>query len=400
VEADKKRKSSLILTSLGAFFLLASYGILMGALPAELAARKTEPTHIGLVVGFYALGAVCFRVFALNAVDRIGARKTAAMASLCGLLSSLSLGMTMLLFDAVPAMLAVTNFVHGLATSAFLTAGYTYAAQAGEPEKRGTRIGIYGSLASLGMLVPPPVGIWLWSQGPGTHLWLLPFFLTIPAVFLLPGHQRSDHSAPEEERDQVHSFALLASRAVLPPILALAVSALMQGGFEAHMPFLIVEFEARSIMVQLYAFFGISVATGRLMGGWLSDRLGTKQIFFTGLICQMFALVLPLTIPTANGLLSSAAMFGVGSGAVGTVAIALLAAAVPGHRSGAAIGLGGMLRDVGFAAGAAATGIVLSIGGANAFLLLGVVATMFACALGATIYRTSGGASFPFENRQ
>lgn len=102
----------------------------------------------------------------------------------------------------------------------------------------------------------------------------------------------------------------------------------------------------------------------------------------------MRALVLPLTVPTANGLLPSAAMFGEGSGIVGTFAIALLVVAAPPHRSAAAISIGGLLRDVGYVAGAGVTGMILSIGGANAFLLLGFVATAFACLFGAEIYKS------------
>jgi MFS family permease len=388
MEAIVKTRPSLFRVALGAFFLLASYGILMGALPAELAARKVGPSYIGLVVGSYAFGAVCFRLFALNVVDLAGAQKTAAIASAVGVFSSLSLGLTMVVFDAALPMLAAANFINGVASSAFMTAGYTYVAQAGAAEKRGTRIGVYGSIGSLGLLLVPPIGIWIWSLGPGAHLWLLPFALMFPVVALLPGDQQSVGRGSENE-DKSRSLESIMRYGVFPSLLALAVSAMMQGGFEAHMPLLVIEFDASAIIVQLYALFGLSVAGGRSAGGWLVDKLGEKPVFFGGLACQILGLFLPLNVPTATGLLSSAVLFGLGSGLVGTSAIALLVAAVPPQRAGAAIGLGGLLRDTGVAAGAAATGVLLAIGGATTFLLAGCVATSVAAGAAALLFRAS-----------
>ena len=387
--ANSETRRSLIVASLGGFFFFASYGILMGALPAELSSRNFGPSYIGLVVGFHALGAVSFRILLPTAVDRSGARKVSLVAAIIGALSSLTLGISIIAFDAALPLLAAANFVHGATTSAFLISGYAYVAQAGELQRRGTRIGVYGSVGSLGLLVPPPIGIWLWSLGVDVYLWLLPVALMLPAILLLPGDQRRA-SAEMGTEDLEGSFTLLFGSIVLAPVLALAVTAGMQGGFEAHMPFLVRAFDAQAIIVLLYAFFGVSVAAGRLGGGWLADRRGAKLVFFSGLAFQMLALLLPLTAPTANGLLSSAIMFGVGSGMVGTAAIALLVQAVPAHRSGSAIGLGAMLRDAGFAAGAAATGVVIAIGGARGFLLTGFALTGVAIAIAAFVYRSKG----------
>lgn len=385
--ADGNPDLGLVRTSIGALFFFASYGLLMGAFPAELASRNFGPGYIGMVVGFHALGAVCFRIVAPNAIDRMGARKIAAFASLAGVFATLLLGTTMMLFNAALPMLAVAKFVHGAAASAFLTSGYAYVTQAGEPDKRGKRIGVYGSIGSFGLLVPPPVGIWLWLHSGSDYFWLLPVALALPALFLLPGDQRRPAQIAETDISD-RTFGLLLSHAVFAPVLALAVSAGMQGGFEAHLPRFVIEFNAQPIIVHLYVLFGLSVAAGRLGGGWLVDRNGANVVFFAGLASQMFAVLLPLTTPTAIGLVSSATVFGVGSGMVTTSAIALLAVSVPSHRSAAAIGLGGLLKDAGFATGAALTGQAIAFGGAAAFLLGGLTATAMTVAIAAYLYRS------------
>lgn len=388
---DSIRNSArgLLSTSFGAFFILASYGILMGALPSELASRNVGPNEIGLVVGCNALGAFCFRFFALNAIDRLGAARISAVASVFSVFSSLCLGITMLAFQAAPSMLAAINFMQGAATSAFLTSGYTYLAQVGDPARRGTRIGTYGSIASIGMLLTPPIGIWIWSPGDNFYLWLLPMAFALPAVVLLPGDHRNTERTAESEQSQ-GSLLAVAGYAILAPLFALGVSSGMQGGFEAQMPYLVRAFDAQAIIVELYAFFGISVAAGRFGGGSLADRTGARFTFFLGLVCQAIALVLPLVAPGAMGLLLSSITFGVGSGVVGTSAIALLSVAVPGHRSGAAIGLGGLIRDAGFAAGAAATGLIIAVGGVRMFLQVGIGLTAMSLAAAVYIYASKG----------
>lgn len=381
-QPGRDNATGLVRTSLGALLFFASYGILMGAFPAELAARGLGPAHIGMVVGFYAIGAVCFRIFALNAIDRSGAQRIAGFAALCAVFATLLLGASMIWFEAALPLLALAKFVHGAAASAFLTSGYTYVAQAGASDKRGKRIGIYGGIGSFGLLIPPPVGIWLWANGGSAWFWLLPVAIALPTVFLLPGDQRRpDPMVEADTSDRLR--ILLFCYAVAVPILALAVSAGMQGGFEAHFPLLVEDFGAKSLMAHMYFLFGLSVVAGRVAGGWLVDHGGATKIFFSSLAVQMFAVLLPLTMSTALGLAASATTFGLGSGMLTTSAIALLAGAVPPHRSAAAIGFGGLMKDAGFAAGAAITGLMIAAGGASAFLYSGFAAIALTAAIAA-----------------
>ena len=382
-----KQSRSHLSTAFGAFFLLASYGILMGALPSELASRGLKSNQIGLIVGCNALGAFGFRFLALNVIDRMGAAKIASVSSFCSVVASLGLAAIMVHYQATAIPLAGVNFIQGAATSAFLTSGYTYCAQVGDPAKRATRIGLYGSIASIGLLLTPPIGIWLWSAGTNFYLWLMPALLALPAMILMPGDHRDAVRVAEPGENEGSLIALLGF-ALLAPLVALAVSAGIQGGFEAQMPFLVKDFSAQSIIVALYAFFGIAVAGGRFGGGWLADFAGAKPIFFVGLALQTCALFLPLATPNAIGLLLSSIIFGAGSGMVGTAAITLLSLAAPEHRSGAAIGLAGLVRDAGFAVGAAATGLVVAVGGARAFLCGGILLTVVSLMMSARIYRS------------
>ena len=59
----------------------------------------------------------------------------------------------------------------------------------------------------------------------------------------------------------------------------------------------------------------------------------------------------------------------------------MLAAAVPENRSGVALGLGGLLRDVGFSSGAAATGLIIAAGGVRALLYTGLIMPLLSFAV-------------------
>lgn len=63
------------------------------------------------MVGSDAFGAVCFRLFALNIVNLARAQKTAAIAALAGVRSSLLLGATMAVFNAALPTLAAANVI-------------------------------------------------------------------------------------------------------------------------------------------------------------------------------------------------------------------------------------------------------------------------------------------------
>lgn len=377
-----------IRTPAGALFFFASYGILMGAFPAELLASGVDPFAIGSVVGSYALGAVLFRVFGLNVVDRVGARRVATIATVASAAATMLFAATMILFERMLPLLVLAKIAHGAAASAFLISGYTYVAQAGPEKHRGRRVGVYGGIGSFGLLVPPPIGIWLWVEGAGPLLWLIPIALVLPAFLMLPGDQRTrDTQRPSDPKDRL--AILLTGHAVVIPAAALAVSAGMQGGFEAHFPLLAEDFDAGHLMALMYFLFGISVVVGRLAGGWLADGFGAIQLFLASLAIQSIAVVLPIVAASPLGLVFSAASFGLGAGILTTSAMALLTVAVPPHRSAAAIGLGGLMKDVGFAVGAAFTGLIMAFGGSLAFLLGGLAAITLTWAAGALAYSKS-----------
>lgn len=381
-QAGERGASDIMRTSIGALLFFASYGILMGVFPAELAARNLGPADIGVIVGFYAIGAVCFRVFALNAVDRAGAHKIARLAAIGAVLATLLASAAMTWLKAVLPVLAVAKFIHGASASAFLTSGYAYVAQAGIAEQRGRRIGIYGGIGIFGLLIPPPLGIWLWEAGSQPWIWFIPVALTLPTIVLLPGDQRKAGQTETFDREG-RSSILLFGFAVAVPILALATSAGMQGGFEAQFPLLVDDFEARYLMTYLYFLFGSLAVAGRIVGGWMVDHANSATIFFCSLVVQMFAIGVPLVVPTAIGLAASSASFGFGSGMLTTSAMALLSSAVPAHRSAAAIGLGGLVKDAGFALGAAITGLLIAAGGATVFLFTGIAAIASTAAIAA-----------------
>jgi MFS family permease len=367
------RSPSVPRAAAGASLFLGSYGVLMAALPAELVHRQYPQTVIGALIALHAVGAMASRIASGRAIDRFGARRTAQVAWLLLVAATALFSLAMLRGGGAIALLALAKLAQGTATATFLTAGYTYAAQHGDPAARGARVGLYGSIASVALLVAPPIGIALWSAGHGDIVWLLPPLLAIGAGALLPGDQAG--LAPGQQGEDRLSIAAIGRRAAVA-VAGLALSAALQGGSEAHFPALVKAYRAEGAIVWLYVGFGIALAVGKVGGGRMVDRMGIDTVFGAGLALLVLGLLAPLVIGGGAGLAMCGVLLGLGSGAVGTAAITALAAAVPATQAGAAIGVGGLLSEVGLATGAVVAGLLIAGWSVAAFFAAGTVAAL------------------------
>jgi MFS family permease len=363
---------TILSVSLGAFAFLSAYGVTLGALPAELLQRNIGASEVGFIIGLHAAGAIGFRVLLGGSIDQFGARNVSALAVCALVCATLLLAITMIFFDGHLLILGLSKVVQGAATSAFLTAGYTYVAQSSELDQRGQSIGLFGSLASLGMLIPPAVGIWIWAQEIEWLIWCIPLAFAFTAAWRLPGDQRLKNIVNDQEACPSMSI-LWQHYSIIIPALSLGLAAALQGGAEAHLPRFVREFKADEFIIHLYVVFGLAVAIGRIFSGKLLDRIGSPPILYVGFATIFLSMMAPLLMSGLFGILACSILLGIGSGTISTVSIAMLGNAVPPQNSASAIGLGGLTADVGLASGAFLTGLIISSGGTSAFLITGLV---------------------------
>lgn len=110
-------------------------------------------------------------------------------------------------------------------------------------------------------------------------------------------------------------------------------------------------------------------AVGQVVTGGLSDRVGRKPLIVAGLLVQAGAIAAIAAGSTFTVWLAAAAVLGLGTAMVYPTLLATIAdVADPGWR-GAAIGVYRLWRDLGFAIGALATGVLADLLGMSAAIV-------------------------------
>ena len=85
--------------------------------------------------------------------------------------------------------------------------------------------------------------------------------------------------------------------------------------------------------------FGLAVATGAILGGWLGDRMGLIRMFVCDLTLFLFGLAVVLLARNGTVLTVGISLVGLGAGADLPVSLAVIAEVVPAHARARVTGL-------------------------------------------------------------
>jgi MFS family permease len=369
--------------AVGGFAVMSAYNVTMAALPSHLIALGTTSFDLGLIIGCYAAGAILFRLTLINLVDQLGVSIAARLAVFFSLLA-VSIGAIALIADPpfASAIIGASRLVQGGAMACFFTAGLTYVSEAGVPEERGLRLGVFVGLSNASALITPALGYLLWESGGGTILWILPILFVMAAFPFLPQGGRGSGSIVPT---MLNRATLDFSFTVWPLLAVLFCSMAIQGLAEAHFPHVVTMWDARSILIPLYLMFGFGQLAGQIFGGQLSDKIGGQNVVVAGLVIMAPATVLPMIWSGHAALLIASPLLGLGGGAITSAAIALLGHKAKGNKVGAVFGLGAFVAEIGIVVGAVAGGPLLGGFGVQGFFTFAMTLT---AAAAITIFST------------
>ncbi|ABG04170.1 major facilitator superfamily MFS_1 [Rubrobacter xylanophilus DSM 9941] len=343
---------------------------------APLAPRFQElyglsDTQISLVIATPVLLGSLFRIPAGILADRFGGRRV-----FTGMLLFLVLPVVLIgFFGGSFYGLLFWGFLLGVAGSSFAV-GVPFVSKWFPPERQGVALGVYGvgniGSALAAYAAPAIAGAWGWRWA----FWVFAVpLLAMAAVFWAVGRDAPGGGPPPSLAEGLRLF-----REELGPWVLSLFYFLTFGGFVAlgiYLPKLLVDlFGLGQTDAGLRAAGFVVLATlARPVGGWLSDRVGGGP-----LLAVVFAL-LPLMalllafgggmVSFTVGALSSAALLGVGNGAV----FKLVAALYPG-RTGVVTGLVGAAGGLGGFFPPLVMGVVRDLTGSYApgFVLLALFA--------------------------
>ncbi|BBL78659.1 MFS transporter [Rubrobacter xylanophilus] len=362
---------ALVLSTLSFALCFSVWGLIAPLAPRFQDLYGLSDTQISLVIATPVLLGSLFRIPAGILADRFGGRRV-----FTGMLLFLVLPVVLIgFFGGSFYGLLFWGFLLGVAGSSFAV-GVPFVSKWFPPERQGVALGVYGvgniGSALAAYAAPAIAGAWGWRWA--FWVFVVPL-LAMAAMFWAVGRD-----APGSGPSPSLAEGLGLFREELGPWVLSLFYFLTFGGFVAlgiYLPKLLVDlFGLGQTDAGLRAAGFVVLATlARPVGGWLSDRVGGGP-----LLAVVFAL-LPLMalllafggemVSFTVGALSSAALLGVGNGAI----FKLVAALYPG-RTGGVTGLVGAAGGLGGFFPPLVMGVVRDLTGSYApgFVLLALFA--------------------------
>jgi MFS transporter, DHA1 family, solute carrier family 18 (vesicular amine transporter), member 1/2 len=281
------RAAAVALVTLATFADIVAYSICVPVLPDFARRLGATPTTIGLLFASFGLTLLAVSVPIGAVSDRTG-RKLPLIVGMLALA-----GATLLFARAasLPALFAA-RLVQGAADGATWVVGFALIADRYGPEERGRVMGFVMSGTSVGIMVGPSLGGWLYEAG-GVAL---PFeFVAALALLCAVGFMAVEPRPARERTARVTVWAVVR----VPSVALCAAAIVLAGATVAMLEPVLPLFFNRTLgftPAQIGLLFGIAAVASTLMPlvyGPMTDRWGGRRLTLTGL--ALTAAWLPMT---------------------------------------------------------------------------------------------------------
>jgi MFS family permease len=367
----------LILASAMIFIDVAFFAAIAPLLPEYVDDLGLSKAEAGVLSAAYAAGTLVGSLPAGYVASRMGPRKTVIQGLLLLGVSSLVFGFAeqMLLLDAA-------RFIQGIAGALIWSGALTWLITTAPEEKRGSIIGAALGTAVAGALMGPVLGAIAGSIGTEP---VFSSVLVITVLLALAASRMPETRAPETQT--LHEVvATLVSRPVLQAAAFVAVPSVMFGAIEVLVPLQIDSFGGSHGVIAGGFIVGAGLEAGLApMAGRISDRVGRRLPYVSGLAICAMAMVAIAVVTTLAGVLAGLIVTSLGAGLCFAPALTLISdtAEASSLHQGFAAGLSNMAWASGQVVGGVGGGVIASLTGnaapslAIALLLAATVAYAF-----------------------
>jgi MFS family permease len=371
---------SFILLIIGNLFLFMSFQMLIPTLPPYIKQIGATGLEIGLVTALFSIGAILSRPFIGYLLEYKTRKPQVLIGAVLLLLITLIYPISQIIF-----VFLLFRFVHGLAWGWSTTANGTAAVDVVPNSRLGEGMGYYGLCMTIGMIVAPSLGIFLFETTSFSNLIYVSAVLGVIAAILLATVR---YTTPEEvkkakkEELKFSYFGSLIERSSLFPALITIIATF---GYGSIITFIVIFGEERGIEnIFLYYLVNAVMATlARPITGKWFDRRGPKGL---SVFCMFLAFSGLWVLSFADSILYiiiSAVLFGVGFGSLIPTLQSWVLSLTPTNRRGVAngmffssidlgIGLSGLV--FGFLAQFLETGTLFQI--SSMFLIIAMIFTV------------------------
>ncbi|WP_041965968.1 MFS transporter [Mesobacillus selenatarsenatis] len=320
----------------GNLFIFMSFQMLIPTLPPYIKSIGASGTEIGLVTALFSIGAVLSRPF-IGFMLEYKARKPLV---LIGALMLLLITFLYPLSQVVIIFLAF-RLLHGLAWGWSTTVNGTAAVDVVPNSRLGEGMGYFGLSITIGMIIAPSLGIFLYQITTFENLVYFSGVLGVIALLLLASvhYQTPDQVLETKKEDLKFTYlgSLVEKSGWFPAVLTLLISL----GYGTIVTFIVIFGEERGIE-QIFLFYlcnAIFASLSRPVAGkWFDQKGPIGLVILT--ISITFAGMWVLSFAHSNMMIAVAGvLFGIGFGLLIPTLQSWTLSITPPNRRGVANGM-------------------------------------------------------------
>jgi MFS family permease len=354
---DSPVRRLLILASAMIFIDVAFFAAIAPLLPEYVDDLGLSKAEAGVLSAAYAAGTLLGALPAGYVASRMGPRKTVIYGLLLLGLASLVFGFAEEIF-----LLDSARFIQGIAGALIWSGALTWLITAAPEEKRGSIIGTALGTAVAGALLGPALGAVAGSIGTEP---VFSSVMVITIAMAIAASRLPETRAPETQT--LHEvMTTLVSRPVLEAAAFVAVPSVMFGAIEVLVPLRIDSFGGSHGVIAAGFIVGAALeATLAPLAGRISDRVGRRLPYVSGLAICALAMVAIATVTSLAGVLAGLIVTSLGAGLCFAPALTLISdtAEASSLHQGFAAGLSNMAWASGQVIGGIGGGVVASLTG-------------------------------------
>lgn len=320
----------------GNLFIFMSFQMLIPTLPPYIKSLGASGLEIGLVTALFSIGAVLSRPF-IGYMLEYRTRKPLVLA---GALALLAITIVYPLSSMIFIFL-LFRFVHGLAWGFSTTVNGTAAVDVIPKSRLGEGMGYFGLSVTLGMIIAPSLGIYLFGVTSFNNLIYISCALGLIAFGLLAAVRYHTPESVKTTKKEDLSFSYMGSLVEKSSWYPAFITMIATFGYGSVVTFIVIFGEERGIdqIFLFYLFNAIMASVSRPVSGKWFDQNGPKGLI---IVCSAltFAGLWVLSLSHTNaGIAAAGILFGIGFGSLLPTLQSWTLSMTPDNRRGVANGM-------------------------------------------------------------
>lgn len=339
---------SFIMLIIGNLFIFMSFQMLIPTLPPYIKSIGASGFEIGLVTALFSVGAVLSRPFIGHMLAYKGRKSLVLFGALALLLITIIYPISQII-----VFVLLLRFIHGLAWGWSTTVNGTAAVDIVPNKRLGEGMGYFGLSLTIGTLIAPSLGIYMFQTTSFTNLIYTSGILGIIAILLFSIVTYHTPEIVKNTKKEDLKFSYLDSLIEKSSWYPALITMISSFGYGSIITFIVIFGEERGIEhIFLYYLFNSVFATlARPVAGKWFDRKGPKGLV---IFCSVatFVGMWVLSLAHSNLVVAIAGiLFGLGFGALIPTLQSWTLSIAPENRRGVATGMYFSSIDLGIGLG-------------------------------------------------